>query len=701
MNYTSKSLESQQLTLSISTKLPNSKAQAGTITEFKTIPIDLEDEKNLRQIFSTYNYSFNYWGDQTCSKKAYKGMFGIILDVDEGMTIDEAKETYSEYRYIIHTSTSHQIPKGEKPACDRYRIIFPFNPEKGMRFTDPKIADAVYTHMKEMFDFADPAVFDLHSKFYPFLGEPDKYDLWVNAEGEWFDIDEYELQTAPAAAATTATTPSTNRQTIKRYLTYETEIIMPDKRTKHTIESIRNLLDSGKQICYCPFCNDINSQSASAAVQLTQEGFIQLFCSHCEADPDQHQHVYWEDPVEPGMFMMENKLVRVQKNKNNAYVVHVDGNYIRERDDKYARTYISRRRNIPTADFKIEKYASAEYSKVDFNLNIPDGRLKIEIPSAIQPAKKDNRFIDDWLKGLFGGYAGFVKDWMALYCFTNYKQLPVIVLTGDRGVGKTTFSEVIAEIFPELSTDWSGDNSNFTPQFTKKLLMVEENYINKKSQYQKLKAVTGNAYLTVNEKFAPEYKIRNNIKIIMTTNEPRPLFLVAGEKPTDQNNNNFFIYKVMPAREINPRIKAEILERLGHYIQTELKQRYEGWTEGNARYSIPCPITPLAEDLYSSSQTGEEADAELVAEAVVCGVKDDDYMNGQTTIGGKEFTKKTEFNRICKRLGVRSARSNNEYFKKLQDTGVIAYQETRTKHGRVGFKVLRSKEYYVCHPETQ
>ena len=511
------------------------------------------------------------------------------------------------------------------------------------------------------------------------------YNLWVNTEGRWFDVDESKLITA--ADSTTTPTP---RSVNTSYITYGMDIVMPDKQTKYNLETIRSLLRTEKLTCYCPICNDINSKNASATIQLTKEGFMQLYCSHCKSEND--QSVYWEDPVEPGMFMLENKLVRIQKNKNNAYVVNVDGNYIREDDAKYARTFISRLRNIPTADFKVEKFASADYEKVNFKLNIPDGKLIIKIPTAIKPDKNDNKFIDDWLKGLFGPYADFIKDWMALYCYTNYKQLPIIVLTGDRGVGKTTFSEVVAEIFPELSTDWSGDSSNFTPMFTKKLLMVEENYINKKSQYQKLKAVTGNAYLTVNEKYAPEYKIRNNIKIIMTTNEPRPLFLVSGEKPTSANNNNFFIYKVPPVKEINPKIKEQIFERLGYYIQTELKERYENWTEGSSRYSIPCPITPLAVDLYDSSQTGIEADAELIADAVIHGIKDDDFLAGYTMLGGTDYIKKLEFNRICKRLGVRSAKSTNEYFKKLQDTGVIAYQETKSKHKRSGYKIL-------CHPE--
>lgn len=666
--------------MSISTKKPNNKADAGFITEFVTKEISLTDEEQLRDIFTSYNYSFNWWGDnKACSKDAYCGMFGIILDIDDGMTIDEAKNTFSQYKYIIHTSTSHQISKGDKPPCDRFRIILPFEPAHDVQFVETEIADLVYDQLKQEFSYADPAVFMPSAKFYPFLGNPDKFDLWVNSDGGWFVVDKPEKPKVK---------PSTKPVKISKdtYLRHETIITMKDKKTTHNIESLRKVLSGGKQPCFCPFCDDINSKTASAVVQLAEESFIQLYCSHCY--DKNGQSVFWEEPVEPGMFMIEDKLMRVQKNENNAYVVKVDQFYIREDDKKYARTYISRMRNIPSGDFKVEKFASAEYKKVDFQLDVPGGRLKIEIPSAMQRKVDDNKFIDEWLGGLFGVHADFIKDWMALYCFTNYKQLPIIVLTGDRGVGKTTFSEIMAQIFPELSTDWAGDSSNFTPQFTKKLLMVEENYTNKKSQYQKLKAVTGNAYLTVNEKFLPEYKIRNNIKIIMTTNETRPLFLVAGEKPTNPNNNNFFIYKVPPVKEINPRIKEQILERLGCYIQSELKQRHENWEEGNARYCIPCPITELAENLYDSSFTGVEADADLVKDAIISGISDNDYLNGSTRLGGKEYIMKTEFNRICKKLGVRSAKTNNEYLKKLQDTGVIAYKETRNKGERLGFKVL-------------
>ncbi len=48
----------------------------------------------------------------------------IILDVDDGLSISQAKETFREFKYLIATTKSHQIQK-KGLKCDRFRIIFP------------------------------------------------------------------------------------------------------------------------------------------------------------------------------------------------------------------------------------------------------------------------------------------------------------------------------------------------------------------------------------------------------------------------------------------------------------------------------------------------------------------------------------------------------------------------------------------------
>jgi hypothetical protein len=56
----------------------------------------------------------------------------LVLDIDDGCTIEQAKLIFSEYAHIIAPSKSHQKdkvrPSGNiSPACDRFRLILPLN----------------------------------------------------------------------------------------------------------------------------------------------------------------------------------------------------------------------------------------------------------------------------------------------------------------------------------------------------------------------------------------------------------------------------------------------------------------------------------------------------------------------------------------------------------------------------------------------
>lgn len=492
---------------------------------------------------------------------------------------------------------------------------------------------------------------------------------------------------------------SERRKTDTTYLRYDQQITMADGK-QHTLETLRPALieaDNNKLSCQCPFCDD-----PDAVVQLTATHFIQLSCKRCASTGKQKE--YLEDPIEPGMFMLEEKVVRVQKNQNNAYVVKVSDDYFNDDDKKYAKTYLCRARCIPTADLKVENHASVEYPAVDYHLDIPAGLLTVEIPTAIQVDKEDNDFINRWIKQMFGDYANFIKDWMALYCYTNYQALPVLVLKGPRGCGKTTFGEVMAEIFPDFSDSWSAESSNFNSPLKKKLLLIEENDGNKKEQYVQLKQTTGAAYLTINEKYVPHYKVRNNIKVIITTNEARPMFLVPDEKPTSPDNNNFFIYQVPPVTQINPRIKKEILERLGWYMRTELRKRYEEWKvrqiESACRYGIPCPITQLELDLYGSAMTGIDVEVELLKNQLLSGaaltlVHDNHYAelegNGykarKDDKDGKYYVRMEDIKGIVKALDLRSGKLS-DYTKRLMDKGIISYDQKRRNNGRMGHQIL-------------
>lgn len=47
----------------------------------------------------------------------------VVLDVDDKMTLPEALTAFRGHAHIIYTTRNHQKQKGDKPACDRFRVV--------------------------------------------------------------------------------------------------------------------------------------------------------------------------------------------------------------------------------------------------------------------------------------------------------------------------------------------------------------------------------------------------------------------------------------------------------------------------------------------------------------------------------------------------------------------------------------------------
>jgi hypothetical protein len=235
-----------------------------------------------------------------------------------------------------------------------------------------------------------------------------------------------------------------------------------------------------------------------------------------------------------------------------------------------------------------------------------------EVHYAPLPARvQDNDFIDKWLTEAFGIHLGFIKQWLAVYCYTNYRKLPTLVLKGGRGTGKNTFAEAVLSIFPSISQFWHGEEQHFTPEVQKKLLIADESVSANETQYRMLKQRSGQKFARVNRKYLAEYQVRNNMNIIILSNEATPIFVQKDEEPTSVKNNQFFVYTIPKFKgEIDPVFGEKIEARLGHYIRTELKNTYETVKDiPGCRYSIPTPITDEEKALFNVNQTGLEEEA--------------------------------------------------------------------------------------------
>jgi hypothetical protein len=85
----------------------------------------------------------------------------IVFDVDDGLSVEDAKVQFKDYEYLIATTKSHQLEK-KGLKCDRFRIILPAkNIPKGDKYFD------MMRILEDRFEFIDKQV---NTKTGAFLG---------------------------------------------------------------------------------------------------------------------------------------------------------------------------------------------------------------------------------------------------------------------------------------------------------------------------------------------------------------------------------------------------------------------------------------------------------------------------------------------------------------------------------------------------
>jgi hypothetical protein len=103
------------------------------------------------------------------STEAYSNL--IVMDIDEGMSIDYAKEIFKDYYAIITTTRNHQKEKNGV-VSDRFRVILLANK---YIYTTPKKYKQLMENIQQFYDFSmDTACFD---KAHIYYSNPS--DVWI------------------------------------------------------------------------------------------------------------------------------------------------------------------------------------------------------------------------------------------------------------------------------------------------------------------------------------------------------------------------------------------------------------------------------------------------------------------------------------------------------------------------------------------
>lgn len=529
---------------------------------------------SLESILKKHNYSPISWYSNYRASANFRSASGFCVDSDYGMTMSEALEKLRQlgWNYFLVTTRSHQ----QQGNGDRFRIFIPFN----RTIYSYKVYRAIIDAICVYFPQSDPKTFDGARQLY---ASPDTAKYHSHWDGADFDVSPF-LKDGE----------------------WDASIRLLDEQKKTiTIQWI-----TGKVSIYCPFHTD---NSPSAFIDFSKDSSNHfIYCSSCGK-------TFWriKEPLTmeercKEFYSLGTGFHQLSITRSQFSMIEIGEKKIyslagatEKEEQKKMFDWLMQNHHFPDMTL-VEQIGDLNATGSYFEPLIVEGMVRVH-HGAIPVIDRNNSLIEEFLNASFKEMTKTFKQWMAVYAHDNYKRLPFIILTGERGAGKNTFAELIGAIYKPLSMSWSGKSGQFTPENEMKLVIADETASDDINQYLQLKRLSGQQYLPVNKKHKQQYEVRNNINVIILSNTQYPIQLERSELPTSDRDNQFLVYKMKKNYQTPDAEYGEKLRRaLGHYIRTELKTVYDEMDLSSYRYSISVPITEYEKEMFGASVTPEE-----------------------------------------------------------------------------------------------
>jgi hypothetical protein len=634
--------------LSLSVKPFTLDGSDNTVFEWTEIPL-----KDVKDVLTSSNYSTIHWdgkrlGDNFIHANA------IMVDLDHDSTIDDAKTKLDELNlsYILITSKSHS------PAEHRFHLIIPL---------DRPIVDGnqykafVEIFCAKHFPNYDKKVRDAGRFLY---GSPSDAEYRCVWDRDPIRIDDYPI----------SLTKGINLKALDNEFSPTLKVRRADGSEVMAAEVME------KTAIFCPFHTDSNP-SAFISYHPTEFKHY-IHCSSCDGGT-----TWWEKTTDD---ILEKKCGNFFSLGPKVYEAGIIGDHfsfqVIGKEKFFIRTrtkgkekqealydYLVCERHFHSVT-NVDVSASADYEESDFDILWKRGEIKVSI-AARRPNVQDNVFIESCLDQWFGERKPVIKQWMALYAYTNFKQLPTLILIGERGTGKTQFAEMVGEIFPSLSLPPDDLKSQFNQYALMKLIYIDEMTRDGKLEYELLKKLSGSGYVDVNIKHVPQHKRRSNLNLILMSNNLTPIFVRRGEEPKDEANNQFFVHKFSKLNvQIDPDLAEKLKERIGHYVRTELRTVFENirTQRQGKRYSMLVPITEEEKALFANNTTELESKTDRIINAAVDAVLDESLDNFYGHILKGYLPHEFIENQVD-----RSRARTTSVVQELRERGYLTYTETR------------------------
>ena len=589
--------------LTVSTNNEKGYNQTNLAKDWQINEYEIRSEQDVRDLFCNKHYSHVEWRNGRRLGAYFMGVHFLVADYDGNLTLKEAQEKYKPYKHIIITSRNHQKVKKsneELGKVDRFHVI--------VFLTEPIRDRDTYEALKDtlLFADADEKVFMKTSFLYK---SPEDAKVFMNLDGALLDIK--DLKKVKAARKINFTDVGNQKKIIYEYPQVvkdpygnETPISYYEERALKVADLKNDSIEEGSLKFFCPVCDEHNSPS-SYVVELEDGSFIIKDFKHPETTI-----------VNTELLDIRcNDWYRIGANYSEIVKLESENEF---RLTKRSKEDVLTRLGKDAPEYIIKKKSLADPVGFDFiggsgealSYKYDDDRFTAYAPFP-EVELEDNAFIDAVLEQIFGKYSAFIKSWIAYYTYTNHKHLPVIILTGPRATGKSLFADMISMIYQPIAGRFD-TTSVYTEHNGLKLAVIEEaDEIDNKKLYSILKDVGGTDKLIKNVKYGPKTLVKNNLNVIVLSNNRIPIYLKANELPTDESNNQFFVYHLNKLKgPINNRLKYEIEQRIGHWLRTDIKDLYEKLKQNpdklNNRYQIPVPVTDDELLLFENNKTESE-----------------------------------------------------------------------------------------------
>lgn len=625
-----------QLTFSVKTPWPKKgEPDTGWIAE----EVDSSDDR-LTEIIagSPFGHSLMVWEDGHRHASKLRLRTGIMIDIDNDSTYVQTPVTRRQIQealktlgcgYVMCPSKSHLREKpatAQKPAqaaVERWHIYLPFaEPTPSTPALEAGIENLIVKHFGPL--GADP-IFDGARYFGPgkspelvttFAAHPlqPQWIIGVYAGMKLGDAYRKEVahkkREARGEAIVPGGNPARGRKGAEKggeYWRKKQEVTLSDGRTVTADE-----IDT-----HTP-CRCINpthaDEHASAFVAFNPDGYQFIHCKSCNLTWWEKD---WMQPYLDKLFYAGSALCFMAGGDDIPWdhdLFPKEGIIAPTKEAKAGLIAMLAKNPMMRGQLKVDRRKGG-LGPASATKDVRTSTLRMTEPMA-KGTVCDNLAVESWFRNLFCQHADFLMNWVSIYAFADFQKLPVIVLNGPRGSGKSGFAEMLFDIYPTRSRRWDADDSGFNDELDSFLVHVDElpaaehGRASNKAFYRQIKSLTGGKKIRINRKSGLRYDIRNNLNVIVTTNDKDPIHLNPFERATNVANNQFFIYTMPKPVEIDIPAWQHVQDAFAGWVRTAGHDRYQAWRESGekdkTRYSLMVPITDEEESAYEESKSGSE-----------------------------------------------------------------------------------------------